>query len=120
MKYTLTKPCLKCPFRKDSLKGWLGRHRAIGISDGITRMQGTFACHETVEYVDCEDDTDDGTRKTKDTQHCARALMMLEKLEQPNQMMRISERLGLYDRRKLDMNANVFDTPKQFISHHSK
>ena len=42
--------------------------------------------------------------------HCAGALILLEKLNLPSQMMRIAERLGMYDRRKLDMLAPVFDS----------
>lgn len=39
--------------------------------------------------------------------HCAGALIFLEKRYRPNQLMRISERLGMYDRTKLDMKAKV-------------
>lgn len=47
---------------------------------------------------------------TKDSQHCAGALIFLEKIEEPHQMMRICERLGMYDRTKLDMDAPVFES----------
>ena len=46
-------------------------------------------------------------------------MILLEKIERPNQLMRIMERLGFYDREKLDMTAPVFDTPKEFIAHHT-
>lgn len=39
--------------------------------------------------------------------HCAGALIFNEKRHTPNQMMRICERLGFYDARKLDMKAGV-------------
>lgn len=39
--------------------------------------------------------------------HCAGALIFLEKRNRPNQMMRIAERTGSYDRRTLDMKAPV-------------
>ena len=39
--------------------------------------------------------------------HCAGALIYLEKRERPHQMMRISERLGMYDYTQLDMTADV-------------
>jgi hypothetical protein len=42
---------------------------------------------------------------------------MLERCEQPDQMMRIAERLGLYDRTKLDMeNTDVFDDIDSFLA----
>ena len=35
------KPCANCPFRKDSLKGWLGRERMTEILEAET-----FVCHK--------------------------------------------------------------------------
>lgn len=75
-------------------------------------MQGTFACHKTTkpsEYDDHEMVT------TDKSEHCAGVLILLEKIEQPNQMMRIAERLGMYDRTKLEMDSPVFDDPDDFI-----
>ena len=40
---------------------------------------------------------------------------MLEHSQAPSQMMRGAERLGLYDCRKLDMDAPVFKTLQAFI-----
>lgn len=40
--------------------------------------------------------------------HCAGALILLERANRASQMMRIAERLGMYDRTKLDMQAKVF------------
>lgn len=51
----------------------------------------------------------------RDSQHCAGALIFAEKQEAPTQMMRIMERLHLYDRRKLDMTANVFGCLREMI-----
>jgi hypothetical protein len=48
------------------------------------------------------------------TPHCAGALIFLEKREEPHQMMRICERLGMYDRTKLNMNANVGSEPADY------
>lgn len=65
--------------------------------------QGAFHCHLTGE-------TDEETSElvpTAESKHCAGALIFLEKRDRPNQMMRISERLGLYDRTKLNMDAPV-------------
>lgn len=35
------KPCKNCPFRKDTLKGWLGSDRMESILN-----QGSFVCHK--------------------------------------------------------------------------
>lgn len=105
MKYNLPRPCKNCPFRSD-VKGYLTKARVRSIIDGITRQQQTFSCHKTNEFGS-DDEGWSETRETPNSQHCAGALIFLERLEQPNQMMRISERLGLYDARKLDMESPV-------------
>ena len=38
----MTHPCKACPFRKDTLKGWLGEKRMTEILD-----TDTFPCHKT-------------------------------------------------------------------------
>ena len=58
-------------------------------------------------------------QETEDSQHCGGAMILLEKIDRPNQMMRIMERIGGYDRRKLKMDADVFDDQYGFIDHHS-
>lgn len=52
MNFDLKKPCAKCPFRTDCLKGWLGEERAEEIATGITEEQQTFSCHETAPVFD--------------------------------------------------------------------
>lgn len=115
MKFDMVRPCTNCPFRTDCLEGWLGGNRAEEIADGITVGDQTFACHETTQH----DDEDGAHIPTREEQHCAGAMILLEKLEQPNQLMRISERLHGYDMRKLDMTAPVFDDVDEFVAHHS-
>jgi hypothetical protein len=105
MSYALTSPCKDCPFRSD-IRPYLTRERIDQIDNSLIRAE--FPCHKTTEH-----DDDDNYVPTDNEQHCAGALILLEKLERPSQMMRIAERLGLYDRRKLDMKAPVFDTFKE-------
>jgi hypothetical protein len=45
---------------------------------------------------------------------------MLERLDRPNQMMRIAERLRYYDRTKLRMDSPVFESPAAMIEHYRK
>lgn len=99
MEYTMTKPCGDCPFLsqyahafpKQKLKGF---------------ASGEFPCHKTAELVD---DIESGSQYIGDgdSLHCAGALIFNEKRGQPHRMMRIAERLGMYDRTKLDMTADV-------------
>ena len=43
-----TKPCGECPFRADSMEGWLGEDRMRGILE-----QGSFTCHKTNKGLQC-------------------------------------------------------------------
>jgi hypothetical protein len=115
MNFDLIRPCDNCPFRTDCLKGWLGEGRAAEIAVGITDGQKTFTCHKTTKF---DDELESVPHDQQ--QHCAGAMILLEKLNRPNQMMRWMERLGMYDRSKLDMDAPVFDDTESFIEHHTK
>lgn len=106
MKFEMTTPCADCPFRTD-VKGYLRADRVREIRDSLLRDQGTFTCHKTTIP-----DPHDDSRRTdgKNAQHCAGAMILLEKMNSPNQMMRIAERVQAYDRSKLAMDAPVFDS----------
>src|SRR5687768_14734677 len=90
-------PCRTCPFRIDEpgLRG-LGADRAEEIVESLMN-HGTFTCHG------------DLGKSLSKRQHCVGAMLMLEKIDRPNQMMRIGERIGVYDRTKLRGANEVFD-----------
>lgn len=97
MKFDLKKPCKDCPFIKgSSTNRSLVEGRLEGIVNDI-RSDMSFTCHKTL-----------GLPKS-DQQHCAGAMVFLEREDRPNQMMRIAERLNLYDRHKLDMDSDIID-----------
>ncbi len=102
MRYNLTTPCAACPF----LIGNGFTYRSL-----VLHASGEFACHKA-----CKVDEDEGTfvPRNEKTPHCAGALIFLEKQDRPHQMMRICERLGMYDRTKLDMTANVGSKPSHY------
>lgn len=104
MKFDLKTPCKECPFRNDILP-YLSTERAEEIGEAILSDQ-TFTCHKHTHSLGYEG---------KAEQHCAGATIILEKEEQPNQMMRWMERIGMYDRTKLDMQAPIYDTVDNFI-----
>lgn len=106
--YDMTSPCPKCPFRSD-ITPFLRPDRVEEIAESLVRAE--FPCHQTLDYSN-----DSEGARTPKTAHCAGALILLEKLEQPSQMMRICERLGIYDRSKLDMAAPVFDSFEDMIA----
>jgi len=98
MRYNLTTPCDECPF----LKGSGFAYRRL-----LEFASGEFPCHKQSDV-----DEDRGAfveKPSGKTNHCAGALIFNEKRGQPHQMMRICERIGLYDRTRLDMNAPVSD-----------
>ena len=108
MHFQLITPCKNCPFRTD-IKAYLKPQRVEEICDSLIYKQQSFPCHKTTK------DDDGNTCETPNSQHCAGALIFLEKQDRPNQMMRIAERLGLYNRHKLDMDAPVFDDEHEMI-----
>lgn len=114
MKYTMRTPCPHCPFRTD-IPGYLRGDRMEEIIDSLLSGE-SFTCHETT--VDDPDSEEGEMMDGSNAQHCAGALIFLEHQEQPNQMMRIAERLGMYDRTRLNMNAPVPDCEYELIEHH--
>lgn len=102
MNFDLKKPCADCPFRSDKLFQ-LRPDRVKEIVNG-----DSFPCHKTVDYSE-------GTPDTSKEQECAGLMIMLEHMEQPNQMMRIAERLGVYDRTKLDMDSPVYEHVEDYL-----
>lgn len=122
MRYRLVTPCGNCPFRSD-VKPYITAARAREILSS----RGEFHCHKTIELGDGLDDGVDGDTDhwrevvdDKNAQVCAGFLICLEHDNEPNQMMRIAGRVGLYDRRKLRMDAPVYRGVKEAIHAHQR
>ena len=82
------------------------------------RSGGEFPCHKTVDYDHYDKEDEYGEpyyNPTGKESMCAGALIIFEANEDSNQMMRIMERLGMYDRTKLDMSSPVYETFEDFI-----
>lgn len=110
--FSLKRPCGNCPFRNDR-PAYLDRGRAQEIADSLAADE-SFHCHKTLDYA-----TEDGTPDvTKNSKHCAGALILMEREGKPNQMMRIGERLGMYDRDLLDMDAPVHASLEEWVDAH--
>lgn len=109
MNFDLKKPCKDCPFRTDN-NFILNVDRVDEICHSITAGDQSFTCHKTSHF-----DEDGQPYPHKKEQHCAGALIMLEKMDDPNQMMRVAERCGFYDRTKLDMDSPVFDNDDEML-----
>lgn len=110
--FALKRPCGDCPFRNDRAP-FLDRDRAQDIADSL-EADASFHCHKTLDY-----DNEDGTPEVTDaSKHCAGALIILEREEKPNQMMRIGERLGMYERHHLDMASPVHESLASWVRAH--
>jgi hypothetical protein len=122
MSYGLVTPCANCPFRTD-----VRPYITVARVRDILSSQGEFHCHKTIEVGAGLDDGLDGDTEhwaevidDKNAQVCAGFLICLEYDETPNQMMRIAERLGLYDRRKLRMDAPVYQGVEAAVHAHKR
>lgn len=110
--FALKRPCGNCPFRSDKLP-FLDRDRAQQIADSL-EDDASFHCHKTLSY-----DTEDGAPEVTETsKHCAGAMITMEREGKANQMMRIGERLGLYNPEDLQMGSPVFDTLTDWVAAH--
>lgn len=107
--YDMTIPCDNCPFRKE---GGIPLHESRVHE--IVNADGEFPCHKTVDY----DDEGDGVATAK-SKVCAGFLIFLEKQDRPNQMMRISERLRIYDPAKFrdqPVCDEIFDDEDEMVA----
>ncbi len=106
--YRLTRPCKTCPFIRANLTPL--RPGRVAEIERLTE-RGAFTCHATT-IPDPDPDPEDAGNRVDGlkARHCAGLMIVREKLARPSQMMRIAERLGMYDPSKLDMKADVYDT----------
>lgn len=88
----IARPCRDCPFRQDSLKGWLGAERMAEILE-----IDSFVCHK------------------KTDKQCAGHMLISG---ESNAFVRLAGRLGI----ELELSGRelVFDSQQACIEHHSK
>lgn len=110
MHFDLLVPCSNCPFRKlGGVRVTVKRAKQIA-GNMLSPAGGTFACHKTTAEVNGE------RVEVPTSRHCAGALMFAEKNKNATQMMRIAERLCLYDSRKLMAQKDIVDTVFDSVS----
>jgi hypothetical protein len=102
MKYTMTTPCDQCPFLDTP-----NMRRGFRLARLKEFTANEFPCHQTASVIEDEDGGSSEYHANDKSVHCAGALIFNEKRGYANQMMRICERLGMYDASKLDMEAKV-------------
>lgn len=90
-------PCNNCPFRKDSLKGWLGKRRAQEIVNN-----DNFVCHKTTQ-----------TGNEKDRLQCAGHMILLD---DENLFVRTARGMGIL--LTIVNRYVIFESKEDFIKHH--
>ena len=85
-------PCKNCPFRKDCLKGWLGKKRMTEILN-----QGSFVCHKN------------------NSLQCA-GHMIIKK--DKNEFVWLADKMNY----KINLKKEnlIFESSKEAINHHSE
>lgn len=91
-------PCKDYPFRKDSLKGWLGKERMTEILES-----DSFVCHKT-------------TQSTLEERKQCSGFMIIQK--DRSTAVRISKVLKIY--LKLKGQDLIFENKQDCIKHHTK
>jgi hypothetical protein len=104
--YGIVRPCAMCPFRSD-IEPYLTPLRAREIATSL-RYGAGFACHLTTATAEDEEGADTRVEAPWSMQ-CAGALITMEREGVASQLTRIAERLGLYHRNRLDMNAPTYE-----------
>jgi hypothetical protein len=116
MKYDLHTPCSDCPFRKEGGIR-LTRARVMEVAACTENPGGEFPCHKTVKRDEDDEDDEDSCDSYDHAaaKHCAGALVFAEKQGTSSQMIRIAERLGMYDASKLRGHDDVFDSVEDML-----
>lgn len=104
------KECANCPFF-DPNQLHLSRERKLEIVASI-RSDASFHCHATLDY----NTEDDDPMPTARTQECVGSMILQEREGRVNQMLRIMERIGMYDHTKLDMASVPYPTFDDWIN----
>lgn len=97
-------PCGTCPFRitPGGLRG-LGTERAQEIAASLLRGE-RFTCHS------------DLGKSERHRNQCVGAMLILDKLEQPNQLMQVATRLNMFKVEDLQGRDVVFDNFDDWVS----
>lgn len=106
MNSNLKEPCNACPFRKNSMRNWLGgRWTAIQLHQFVM-SEGNFACHKTIEV--------DGVETNK-TEHCVGSILYMNK--NAKRCSHNKERKALQEKFSTHDKSNILNLT-EFVEHH--
>lgn len=97
MNQYMKSPCAQCPFRKETLKGWLGKERMKEIT-----QSESFVCHKTSQGA------------MSDRKQCAGHMILMG---ESNEFVRVAKAFQ-FDL-QLQNQGLVFDSPEDCINHHT-
>ena len=119
MNFNLKSPCADCPFRRDSLHGWLGEDRAREIIRDTVLSDAPFFCHKTTGAGQWSEDGDQYQASGAE-QVCAGMLHLEHKCNAGgNFSVRLARMFKGFRYEDLKNADLVFDTTNQFIRHHA-
>lgn len=102
------KPCKECPWRKDSIPGWLGDSTPLEFLQ-LNESEQHMPCHLTVDY-----ESDDWEELVQDAPACAGRLVHLKnRCKQPMDPSLAEAMKGV----EADHDKIFFD-PSEFFRHH--
>ncbi len=105
----MKKPCSECPYRKNSIKGWLGESSGDPM-DFLAQLQNPdlHPCHKTIDW-----EKDDDIEKS-DAPKCVGALQFMNnslQISRYPEIAKLQKTVG----KNLD---EVMHHKKEFIEHH--
>lgn len=100
----LKEPCKECPFRKNSLPGWLGGETPEATYHSVMDAEIDFACHMTRHKTD------------KNMSRCKGSLLFLKQsCKSPKFNTELSQCVENINRKEI---SNIL-LPHEFINHHT-
>lgn len=104
-------PCNDCPFRKNSLAGWLGEYSAQDLHM-LVMSERPFPCHMT----HADEDLDWDEAGTKENPLCAGALLFMKKSAKMPRDPELAKILKSFDYSGCDNILSV----TEFYKHHTE
>jgi hypothetical protein len=108
MKINLRKPCSQCPFRRNSLRGWLGPWDVEQLLHHLGR--GEFPCHQTIKRDD---------QPVEELEGCAGAAIFLNNKLEVSRHPRVQEHQDAVADVSQEVKDGVFDWGDEFREHHA-
>lgn len=117
-KQTLREPCAQCPFRRTSLRGYVGGHSNVSEITNLVWNDRKFPCHmDVTRILEKQHIADTGEELpiavVDEAQHCAGALALLNNAYKRSRDKSVSAAQKLIGKR-----ADVFNRPEEMQAYH--